>query len=86
MMNGGLIAVYCKGNWNKPPVTHDLADWFETTEDQLLLRHCGYWVSLRGEPTMDNTTNKTVTIPRNQLLTVDNLRSLMNRIGTGGTP
>ncbi|MEO5328119.1 MAG: DUF4365 domain-containing protein [Magnetococcus sp. THC-1_WYH] len=67
-------------------VPDDLADWFETTEDQLLLRHCGYWVSLRGEPTMDNTTNKTVTIPRNQLLTVDNLRSLMNRIGTGGTP
>ncbi|MEO5365717.1 MAG: DUF4365 domain-containing protein [Magnetococcus sp. WYHC-3] len=67
-------------------VPRDLAQWAEASEEQLLLRHCGYWVSLRGEPTTDNATSMTVSVPRNQIFTVDALKVLMTRIGAGGTP
>ncbi|MBF0614325.1 MAG: DUF4365 domain-containing protein [Magnetococcales bacterium] len=67
-------------------VPDDVAEWSEVAEDQLLLRHCGYWVSLRGASAVNNTTNKTVDIPRSQIFTVDHLKSIMNRIGTGGMP
>lgn len=67
-------------------VPNDLAHWAESTEEQLLLRHCGYWISLSGAPATNNATNKTVTVLRNQMFTVDGLKALMNRIGTGGTP
>jgi hypothetical protein len=29
-------------------VPEDAASWVSATEDALLLRHCGYWKSLRG--------------------------------------
>ncbi|MBF0628148.1 MAG: DUF4365 domain-containing protein [Magnetococcales bacterium] len=67
-------------------VPDDLAHWAEATEEQLLLRYCGYWISLRGEPATDNFTNKTVAVPRHQMFTVDALKALMTRIGIGGTP
>jgi hypothetical protein len=63
-----------------------LADWSEASEDHLLLRHCGYWLSLRGAPDIDNTESKTVHLSRSQLFTVKNLHSLMNRIATGEMP
>ena len=67
-------------------VPDDLSLWTEATEDQLLLRHCGYWVSLRDAPLIENTTNKTVTIPRKQMFTVEGLKDLMTRIGEGEMP
>ena len=67
-------------------VPGDLARWAEAAEEQLLLRHCGYWISLRGDPSTGNATNKTVTVPRNQMFTVDGLKALMARIGTGKAP
>lgn len=67
-------------------VPDDLAHWVEASEEQLQLRHGGYWISLRGEPATDNATNKTVNIPRSQMFTVDGLKALMTRIGTRDAP
>ena len=30
-------------------VPKDAATWVNATEESLLLRHCGYWISLRGQ-------------------------------------
>lgn len=43
-------------------------------------RYCGYWVSLKGQPETDNTTSKTIHIPRQQVFSVDALREIMRRI------
>ncbi|MBF0158677.1 MAG: DUF4365 domain-containing protein [Magnetococcales bacterium] len=67
-------------------VPRDQAHWTESTEEQLIMRHCGYWVSLRNAPDIPNTDNRTVTIPRHQLFTVDSLKDLMDRIGQREMP
>lgn len=48
-------------------------------ETALRLSHCGYWRSLRDLPVIDPATrkNKTVDVPRRNLLTIDGLRSLL---------
>jgi hypothetical protein len=53
------------------------ADWIVQGTDQLALRRCGYWVSLRVLAPTANTSTVTVEIPRAQLFSVDSLRSLL---------
>lgn len=67
-------------------VPDDPAQWVEQDEERLLMRHCGWWVSLRGEPATTNTTTVRVQIPRVQCFDVAGLTALMDRLGQGGTP
>jgi hypothetical protein len=64
-------------------VPDDPQDWVYHTENELLLRHCGYWLSLRGESPILQT-KKRIYLPRTQVLSVDGLRGLMQRIGMRG--
>jgi hypothetical protein len=57
-----------------------LSQWLEQSEDQLLCRHAAYWVSLSGRPATMNTASITVTLPREQMLTADSIRGLMERV------
>jgi hypothetical protein len=41
-------------------------------------------MSLQGMPETPNTDNITIYIPRQQIFTVDTLKTLMQRIETGG--
>lgn len=61
-------------------------DWLSQTEKELALRHCGYWLSLRGMPAVPNRTTVTVHIPRRNVFSVDSLRKIMWRIGKGELP
>ena len=63
-----------------------LADWLQQSETELCMKHCGYWLSLRGMPDTRNTNNVTVRLPRNHLFTVSALQSIMQLISEGGTP
>jgi hypothetical protein len=67
-------------------VPDNLADWIEHTEQQMLMRHCAYWVSLRGLPATKNTTNVTVQIPQANLFDPTSFSAIMARIGGGGLP
>jgi hypothetical protein len=67
-------------------VPDDLTDWIEHSEQQMLIRHCAYWVSLRGLAATANTTNVTVTIPQANLFNPASLTEIMARIGGGGLP
>jgi hypothetical protein len=63
-----------------------LGDWLDHSEQELAMRRCGYWLSLRGEPATLNTTNVTVHLPRTNQFTVAELQGIMQRIGNGQNP
>lgn len=50
-------------------LSEDSEDWLNISEDQLILKKCAYWVSLRNAPASSNSTNQTVYIPKSNLLT-----------------
>jgi hypothetical protein len=65
-------------------VPEDVADWLTATENELVLRRCGYWVSLRGEPATTNQNTIAVSIRRDQGFHPESVRALMARICQGG--
>ncbi|RYD19982.1 MAG: DUF4365 domain-containing protein [Verrucomicrobiaceae bacterium] len=67
-------------------VPDDVNDWLNHSEQELALRKCGYWLSLRGQPATANTTNVTVHLPRVNQFTVAELQGIMQRIGNGQYP
>lgn len=67
-------------------VPENIVDWLQQTEEELCLRHCGYWVSLRGMPDTENTTNVTIEIPRSNQFTPLSLQAIIQRISFGDLP
>ena len=65
---------------------NDLGEWMLLSAEQLVLRRCGYWVSLFDYPPSDNETSVTVSVPRTNLLTPEVLQGMMQRISDGGLP
>ena len=58
-------------------------DWMSHSEDELIMRRCGYWLSLSGQPAVTNTAQVTEKVPRSQLFSADQLKELMTRASTG---
>jgi hypothetical protein len=58
----------------------DEMQWTEQTEEHLLLRHCAYWMSLKGTPPTMNTATVRVSISRTDIFTVDALLGLMDKV------
>jgi hypothetical protein len=54
-----------------------VAEWLEQDEKGLLLRRCGYWVSLAASSPTTNTKTVTVTVPRSQVFSASSLRALL---------
>ena len=67
-------------------VPEKITDWIKQTEDELCLRYCAYWVSLRGMPDTTNTTNVTIEIPRSNQFTPNALQTIIQRISFGDLP
>lgn len=61
----------------------NVADWLKLTPHQLALRHCGYWLSLKGAPTKPNTATVTVHLPAKHRLSPKELSAIMTRVGQG---
>lgn len=66
-------------------VPDTLEEWLTHSEQQLCLRHCGYWLSLRGQLPTQNQSSITVPIPRQNIFNVHGLKTLMQRIEAGET-
>jgi len=64
----------------------NLSDWVVQSEAELSIRHCTYWVSLRGMPETQNATTVTIELPRSNQFTVEALSTMIQRIGEGGFP
>ncbi|MBP2144901.1 hypothetical protein J2129_000355 [Methanofollis sp. W23] len=64
-------------------VPRNINHWLTQDEECLALSHCGYWVSLAGEPETNNTASKMVYVPRSQVFSVEELDAMMNRASNG---
>jgi hypothetical protein len=49
-------------------------DWLAITEEAMLLRHCAFWLSLKGWPPTTNTQTVRIALPRSNLFTVESLQ------------
>ncbi|MBL8912027.1 MAG: DUF4365 domain-containing protein [Archangium sp.] len=66
-------------------VPRDQREWLSASESQLVLRKCGYWVSLRGQPPKTNTSEVRIRIRRSDCFHPDNLKAIMAGLMLGGT-
>lgn len=51
--------------------------WIKQTSDELCIRRCAYWVSLKGLPTVQNVSNVTVQIPLANVLDSPQVAKMM---------
>lgn len=58
-------------------VPAEIDDWTIQSHGSLVLKHCAYWLSLRGEPDVPNQSAKTVYFPRENMFTPEALRAMM---------
>ena len=59
--------------------------WVEALNDELKLRKCAYWCSLRGLPDVNNKHRVRIKFSENQRFTSDELIRLMNLVKGGAT-
>jgi hypothetical protein len=64
-------------------VPREVEEWLTLTPENLLVRHCCYWVNLEGVP-ITGETKTTVRVPRQQVFDDSALCAIMERIGKGG--
>lgn len=58
-------------------------DWLNITEANTRLKKCAWWISLKGRPISDNKSKVRIKIPKNQILTVNELNVLMSKVKRG---
>jgi hypothetical protein len=63
----------------------DISEWISVDHDYLSLRHCSYWVNIRGQSPGD-AKRPYVYAPTSQIFDDIALCEIMSRIGTGGRP
>ena len=61
----------------------DSKEWLDHTVDQLMLRKCAYWRSLRGAPSVSTGTGTTVKLPKDQMFTPEGLLQLVTFFSWG---
>jgi len=61
-------------------------DWTEMTEEELRIRRCAYWLSLKGQGPTSNTGTIRVSIPRANRFSVEALQGIMERVRKGEDP
>lgn len=64
----------------------DATQWLKTSPDELVMKRCAWWVSLRGQPPTQNDTAQTIKIPIRQTFDVGALTAMMDRVKKGGLP
>ena len=64
----------------------DLANWVSASENELVLRHCAYWATLRGDPPTENESTKRVRLARAACFHVRQVQEMMIRVREGGLP
>ena len=67
-------------------VPSDVGDWAQHDENSLVIKRCGYWLSLRDLPAAGTHSTKTVHLPRTQVLDPAGVDGIMNRIGNRQDP
>ena len=55
-------------------------NWLDHSVNELVLRNCAYWVSLRGAEESNNTRSQTVYIPVKQVFSPDGLLDIFKKL------
>lgn len=63
-------------------VPEQIEHWVSFSEEELTLRHCGYWLSIRGHETTTNSGSQRIRIPRSSVFNVPSLQSMMASAAT----
>jgi hypothetical protein len=58
----------------------DETQWLSQTVEELVLRHCAYWISLEGHPTTRATATIRIAIPRNNVFSVEAVDGILTRL------
>lgn len=64
----------------------DQPEWLVHSVDELIVRRCAYWVSLRGAPNVTTTSGTTVKLPKTQPLSPDGILALAESLSRGTRP
>ena len=64
----------------------DEADWLSQSPEQLILRRCAYWHSLVGSAPTTATSTVRITIPRENVFSVEAIRTLLANVREGDKP
>lgn len=62
----------------------EIQQWVEQTSEELCLRHCAYWMSLKGELAKSNHYNFTVHVPLGNVFNSAQLTGMMQRTEATG--
>ena len=73
-----ILILYC--------MPRDDNEWLLVNEQNTTLKNCGYWASFRGETRSQNTSRCRIKIPKDQIFNELAIKSIMERIKTGGVP
>lgn len=58
----------------------DEAEWITQSPSELAIRHCAYWLSLRGLPATAAQRTCRIAIPRSNVFSVAAVRDIMQRV------
>lgn len=58
-------------------------EWLNQTDEELCMRHCAYWRSLRDEPEVPNTSSVSIHVPLANMFNSGSLAGLMDRAARG---
>jgi len=58
----------------------NVTDWLTISPDELIMKKCAYWTSLRGAGASANKTGETVYLPTAQILNADNLIGIFAKL------
>lgn len=64
----------------------DEALWVSQSPDELLMRHCAYWLSLRGAAPAVTTSTVRVAVPCTQVFSAQAIRAILDRLAQGSEP
>ncbi len=63
----------------------DAAEWLHHSNEQLVLRRCAYWQSLRGAPAIQDDS-ALIQLPKTQVLSPDGIKRLVDRLSQWDLP
>jgi hypothetical protein len=58
----------------------DEAEWVSQSQQELVIRHCAYWLSLKGFPPTTAARTCRVAIPRSNVFSSDRARAILQRV------
>lgn len=61
-------------------------EWLHHSPEQLILRRCAYWESLRGAPDIATTSGTTIKLPKAQVFSPEGLKQLAERLSRRAFP